>query len=38
MSWRYENLMQSLERKQAEVGQLSQEFESKIRAKEVGSG
>ena len=35
LSWRYQSLLQSLERKQTEVEQLSQEFESKIRAKEV---
>ena len=35
LSWRYQTLLQSLERKKTEVEQLSQEFESKIRAKEV---
>ena len=35
LSWRYQMLLQSLERKKTEVEQLSQEFESKIRTKEV---
>lgn len=35
LSWRYQTLLQSLERKKTEVEQLSQDFESKIRAKEV---
>ena len=38
LSWRYQTLLQSLERKKTEVEQLSQEFESKIRAKEVYDG
>lgn len=37
LSWRYQTLLQSLERKQTEVEQLSQDFESKIRAKEVNT-
>ncbi len=35
MSWRYQNLAQALDKKQSEVEQLSQDFESKLRAKEV---
>ena len=35
LSWRYQTLLHSLERKGAEVEQLSKDFESKIRAKEV---
>jgi len=35
LSWRYQCLLHSLERKGAEVEQLSKDFESKIRAKEV---
>ncbi len=35
MGWRYRNLVQVLDRKRSEVEQLSHDFESKLRAKEV---
>ncbi len=35
MGWRYRSLVQVLDRKRSEVEQLSHDFESKLRAKEV---
>ncbi len=35
MSWRYKSLVQELEKKQSEVEKLSEDFESKLRTKEV---
>ena len=37
LSWRYQNLLQSLDHKRSEVEQLSNDFEARIRSKEVST-